>query len=259
MRPCMIATLVCVGAIAAAGCGTDDDRAGAASRDGGPSAADAALVEVPDVTGEPAEAGSSALEAAGFEPVFEPEPDDPRLCRVSNQDQTGEIEEGSEVILTLECVVDVPDLSGEPADDAVSQLDELGLTTSYEREPDDPSVCSVESQDVVGEAEPEREVVLSVLCKLPDVTGKDLKSAVSELELLGYSADHPNVRDPRLCTVTSHAKNAEPGATVALAVHCYGSQMRHPLRSRPAPSRALPDGRAAPCRARPCAGAPRRA
>ena len=225
MHPGMIATLLCAAALAVAGCGTetDGDRAGAGSRNGGPSPAEPALVEVPDVTGQTAEAGSSTLEAAGFEPTFDREPDDARLCTVSGQDQAGEIEEGSEVILTLKCMVDVPDLSGKPADDAVAQLDELGLTASYEEEPDDPSECTVERQDVVGEVEPETEVALSVRCTLPDLTGRALDTAVSEFESIGYSADHRVVRDPSLCTVTSHAKMAEPGATIALAVHCYGS------------------------------------
>src|ERR671915_151162 len=109
MRPGMITTLLCVGAIAAAGCGTetDDERARASSRSADSARSEPALVEVPVVTGETAEAGSSALVAAGFEPTFDPEPDDPGRCTVSEQDQTGEIEEGSEVILTLECMVDV--------------------------------------------------------------------------------------------------------------------------------------------------------
>ena len=222
MRPGIVAALLCVGAIAATACGADDDRR-SASRSGGPSQPEPALVEVPDVTGETAEAASSALEAAGFEPAFDTEPGDPGLCTVSEQDQTGEIEEGSEVVLTLECMVDVPDLSRKPADDAVSQLDDLGLTTRYKEEPDDSSVCTVEDQDVVGQVEPGSEVVLSVVCKLPDVTGKELETAVSQLELIGYSADHRVVREPRVCTVTSHAKQAAPGATVELAVHCpYG-------------------------------------
>ena len=172
------------------------------------------------MTGQTAAAARSTLEAAGFAPAFEPEPDDPGLCTVSDQDQTGEIEEGSEVILSLECMVDVPDLSDKPAADAVAQLDDLGLTASYEEEPDDPSECTVEDQDVVGEAEPESEVVLSVSCKLPNLTGKDLETAGSRFELIGHGVDHRAVRDPRACTVTSHAKTAEPGATIALAVHC---------------------------------------
>ena len=219
----MIATLLCVGVIGAVGCGTErnDRGASASSRSGGPTSHEPALVEVPDVTGQTAEAASSTLEAAGFEPSFDREPDDPSLCTVSDQDQTGEIEEGSEVILTLECMVEVPDLKGKPADDAASQLDELGLTAGYEEEPDDPSLCTVDRQSVVGEADPEGEVVLSVRCTLPDLTGKDLRTAVSALERIGYTADHRVVRDPRACTVTSHAKKAEPGATVAFAVHCY--------------------------------------
>lgn len=225
MRPLTIAMLLAVAVIAAAGCGTDsdDDRARASSENRGPSPA---LAEVPDVTGETAEAGRSALEAAGFEPTFDPSPDDPSLCTVSDQDQTGAIEEGSEVILTLECKVDVPDLSGKPADDAIAELDDLGLTTTYEEEPDDPSACTIEDQDVVGEAEPDSEVVLSVICKLPDVTGKDLPTAVSRLELIGYRANHRAAGDPSACTVTSHKSEAEPGATIALTVHCNPSAVR---------------------------------
>jgi hypothetical protein len=62
-----------------------------------------------------------------------------------------------------------------------------------------------------------------VLCKLPNVTGRDLEAAVAELERIGYGADHRVVRDPSACTVTSHRSEAEPGATLDLVVHCpYG-------------------------------------
>lgn len=172
------------------------------------------------MTGETAEEARGSLEAEGLEASFDSEPEEPRLCKVGDQDQTGEVEEGSEVILTLECMVDVPDVSGERAEDAVSELEGLGLTTSYQAEPDDSSLCRVEDQDVVGEAEPESEVVLSLLCKLPNVTGKDVQSAVSELRLIGYSADHRTLADPSACTVTSHRREAEPGATIALTVAC---------------------------------------
>jgi hypothetical protein len=120
-------------------------------------------------------------------------------------------------------MVDVPDVSDEPAEDAVSKLEDLGLATSFEAQPHDASVCTVEDQDVVGEAEPESEVVLSVLCKLPDLTGQRLRDVVSELELIGYRADHPRVDDPSACTVTSYRSVAEPGATIELKVACaYG-------------------------------------
>ena len=211
---------MCAAAIAAGGCGNDKDHDGARASGQSRAGPERALVEVPDVTGETADEANSTLEAAGFAPTFDSEPDDPSLCTVSDQDQTGEIEEGSEVVLTLECMVDVPDLSDEPADEAVSLLENLGLATSYEEEPDNPSVCTVEDQDVVGEAEPESEVVLSLLCSLPDLTGQDLQTAVSKLELIGYSADHRIVDDPSACTVTSHVKQTEPGATVELTVHC---------------------------------------
>ena len=224
MRPALVAASLCAGAVAAAGCGSDsrNDHASAGSRDG-PAAAEAALVEVPDVTGDEAQAGRGSLEAAGFEASFDTPPEDPSLCTISDQDQTGEIEKGSEVILTLECKVDVPDLSDEPVAAAVAQLDQLGLTAGYEQEPDDPSMCTVEDQDVDGEVEPDSEVVLSVLCRLPDVTGRDVQAAVSELESLGYRADPRSAGNRSGCTVTSHKVEAEPGATIDLAVHCgYG-------------------------------------
>ena len=226
MRSAIIATLLCVGAIAAAGCGTETDAGGgarASSRDGGPPPPAPVLVEVPDVIGQTAEEGGSALEAEGLLPAFDPVPEDPSLCTVSDQDETGQIEEGSEVVLTLECKVDVPDVSDEPSDDAVSRLEDLRLATSYEEQPRDSSVCTVDGQDVVGEADPESEVVLSLVCKVPNVTGKDLETAVSGLELAGYAADHRIVDDPRLCTVTSHASKAEPRAAIALQVHCQPS------------------------------------
>ncbi len=211
--------LLCMGAIVAAGCGADDERTGASSR-GGPSAAEPALVEVPDVIGESADAAASTLRAEGLEPSFDREPDDRARCTVADQDQTGEVEKGSEVILTLECTVDVPDLSRKPADDAVSRLEKLGLAATYEEDPEDASVCTVESQDVVGEAEPESEVVLSLLCRLPDVTGKEVETAASALERLGYTTEHRRVASPSTCTVTSHRSHAEPGATIDLRVHC---------------------------------------
>lgn len=129
-------------------------------------------------------------------------------------------------MLTLECRVDVPDVTGETADDATVDLEDLELTVSYEEEPDDSSACTVEDQDTIGEAEPKSEVVLSLLCEVPDVTGTDLDSAVSDLELAGYTADHPYVEDSSVCTVGSQDPEgeAEPGAEVTLDVECdYGS------------------------------------
>jgi len=57
---------------------------------------DPALVEVPDVLGESADIAAEELEAEGLLVLFDPEPDDPGLCTVSDQDQLDEIEEGSE-------------------------------------------------------------------------------------------------------------------------------------------------------------------
>src|SRR3954467_13001938 len=54
-------------------------------------------VEVPDVTGESAEDAESEIEDVGLTVSFDPEPDDPSLCTVSDQDEIGEADEGTDV------------------------------------------------------------------------------------------------------------------------------------------------------------------
>ena len=140
------------------GCGTQ------ASGDNG---SGPTTIEVPDVTGEKADDAQSEIEDAGLTASFDPEPDDPSLCDVTDQDETGEVEEGTEVVLTLDCKVDVPDTTGETADEAETDIQDAGpdLTVTFDPEPDDPSACTVSDQDLIGEAEPDDEVTLSVDCE----------------------------------------------------------------------------------------------
>ena len=211
--------MLCSAALSLPSCGSESDSTGG-QVDAPPD--EPALTEVPDVIGEDAETATSDLEAEGFTATYDPEPDDPSLCDVTDQDQSGEVEEGAEILLTLECRVDVPDMTGETVDDAAAGLEELGLTVSYEEEPDDTSVCTVEEQDTVGEAEPESGIVLSVLCEVPDVTNSALDSAVSDLELAGYEASYSYVEDSSVCSVASQDPEgeAEPGAEITLNVEC---------------------------------------
>ncbi len=66
-------------------------------------------------------------------------------------------------------VVDVPDLTGEDGADAVSELEDLGLTVAFvEEDGREASGCEVETQDVVGDADPGSEVILDLDCRQVD-------------------------------------------------------------------------------------------
>ncbi len=59
------------------------------------------LVKVPDVTGKDGQEAVDAIEAKGL--YASHDEDDPAGCTVEDQDETGEVEPGTEVGLTLEC------------------------------------------------------------------------------------------------------------------------------------------------------------
>ncbi len=185
---------------------------------------------MPDVAGEEAEVATDEVEGAGLEAAYEEEPEDPALCTVTDQDQApgDEIEEGETVTLTLECQVEVPELSGFSADEAEVNLRDLELEPAYETDPSDPTVCTVSEQDPVsGEPlDPGELVTLTLACEVPDMTGMDAESASGELESAGYSvtfdAFHFLPDDPSACMVDSQdpTSDAEPGAEIELQLSC---------------------------------------
>lgn len=59
------------------------------------------LVEVPDVTGMDGQEAVDSIEAEGL--YASHDEDDPAGCTVEVQDETGEVDPGTEVILTLDC------------------------------------------------------------------------------------------------------------------------------------------------------------
>ncbi len=107
-RSALLAALL---AVLLGGCSSDSDRRARVK----PSAADRAppaepearlgeepaLVKVPDVTGMDGREAVDAIEAKGLHAVHDE--DDPTGCTVDDQDETGEVEPGAEVVLTLEC------------------------------------------------------------------------------------------------------------------------------------------------------------
>ena len=62
-------------------------------------------------------------------------------------------------------LVEVPDVTGDIAEDAASKLEDKGFTVSFGEDPDDSSECTVREQDKTGEVEPGTEVHLTLECE----------------------------------------------------------------------------------------------
>lgn len=213
-----------------AGCGSEaggpDDPGGGGG--GGPGPEEAALIEVPDVIGSDAETAAGTIEGEGLVPDYDDgEPDDPALCEVTDQTPVSgdEVEDDEIVTMTVDCQVEVPELIGQPAADAVTDLEDLGLEGVYATDPADESSCEVSEQDFeAGEAVAEGETItLTVECQVPDMTGTDAESAASELETAGFEWSYDfEPDDPYECTVDSQDVEglAPPGETVSLALTC---------------------------------------
>ena len=87
-------------------------------------------------------------------------------------------------------------------------------------EPDDPASCTVDDQDLIGEADEGAEVTLTVECEVPDVTTLDGQSAVDELETAGFTWAVDDCGDALdECTVGDQdLLEAPPGAEVSLTM-----------------------------------------
>jgi hypothetical protein len=149
-------------------------------------------VPIPNVVGDKADDAAMRVERAGFGSTFEPEPaGDAELCKVASQFPTGTAEKGSDVTLSLECVVEVPDVTGDPADEAKRRIEAQGnLTASFDFEPEDPSACTVARQDERGTVEPDTEVVLTLTCPL---TVEDVRRSATKLaksSAIGLGGDY---------------------------------------------------------------------
>ena len=121
-----------------------------------------------------------------------------------------------------EAPVEVPDVTGEDAESASSTLEADGFGVVLEPE-GVPSLCTVEDQEPIGEAEPDVEVTLSLACEVPDVTGKNVEDAATNLEDAGYSAKvRPKVDDTALCSVEEQDPTGEVelGETIVLRHDC---------------------------------------
>ncbi len=85
-----------------------------------------APVEVPDLTGLRAGEGLSRVEAVGgLSARFDESPIDPSRCTVEGQSQTGEVERGTEVIISIACRQTVPDVTGFKPEDALAEVESV--------------------------------------------------------------------------------------------------------------------------------------
>lgn len=163
----MVALVAVAGAVIIGGCGGAATEAenDAPRREATPDLP--TLTRVPNVVGDKADEAAVRIERARLAATFEPDPDDAELCVVESQDESGEVEVGTEVILTLNCKVDVPDVTGDRASDAVAEIEAIGgPTVVLEGEEGPESSCTVESQNQEGTVEADTEVVLIVDCPL---------------------------------------------------------------------------------------------
>jgi sorbitol-specific phosphotransferase system component IIA len=133
-----------------------------------PVAAEPDLVRVPNVIGDRADEGAERIERAGLSVVFDPDPDDAELCRVEHQDESGEIDADTPVILSLACHVVVPNVLGEEAAVAQRRIEGRGdVTVAFDGEGSDAEPgCLVTMQDERGRVDVGTEVWLTLDCPI---------------------------------------------------------------------------------------------
>jgi beta-lactam-binding protein with PASTA domain len=122
--------------------------------------------------------------------------------------------------------VQVPDVTGEDADSAQSDIESANLVASFD--PSDPPSggdCTVDDQDPEGDdsVESGAEVALTISCEVPDVTGADGDEATQRLEDAGFEVSLDSCDDdPGSCTVDDQdpagGDTADPGMEVALTM-----------------------------------------
>ena len=116
---------------------------------------------------------------------------------------------------------EVPDKIGESAADAQAEIEDEGFTVTFDPdEPSDASDCTVDDQDPIGEADEGTDVMLTITCEVPDVTGMDGQSAVEELESANFAwAVDDCYDDLSACSVADQDFfEAQPGDEVSLTI-----------------------------------------
>jgi eukaryotic-like serine/threonine-protein kinase len=119
----------------------------------------------------------------------------------------------------------VPKVVGEEVEAAQSRIERSGFAVTLNPDPGMASACIVSDQSVTSTAPHGAEVVLSVLCEVPDVTRKRADVAQTGLEDQGFAAvfkPELGAADPSACAVESQELEGEvePQSEVPLNVQC---------------------------------------
>lgn len=122
--------------------------------------------------------------------------------------------------------VAVPNVIGEQAGTAVQSIEDKNLVAALTPEPEDRSLCTVESQSETGEVDEGTEVRLRLTCQLdiPDVTGQTAADAKAAMRAAGVEMNFEggSPRDESTCTVLSQSQvgEAPPDTHVTLPFTC---------------------------------------
>ncbi|WP_049578648.1 Stk1 family PASTA domain-containing Ser/Thr kinase [Streptomyces sp. SBT349] len=204
---------------------------------------------VPDVVGESLEQASRSLENAGFEPVEgETRPCDEEAETVCETTPAADEQHprGTEVTIVMSegpAPVEVPDVVGDPFDEAETTLEEAGFTVVREEEEtsdEEPETVLEQSPEAGEEAEPDSEITLTVAVEpegveVPDVVGDHVDQARAELEGAGFVVVTQNqVDDSRpVGEVISQdpraGGTAAPQATITLTVAIQSETQQPPV------------------------------
>jgi serine/threonine-protein kinase len=198
----------------------------------------ATQVVVPDVTSKPVADAQAQLTGAGFTVKVEQAANDQvDEGVVFDQDpKAGEkVDKGSEITITVSSAgapVEVPNLVGQSATDADSQLRAIGLVADIERVDDDkiPAGTVTDQDPKEGEPLPKGSAVhLKVSngpgqAQVPDVSGDDPTAAANELGRAGFettAAEEPSdtVQEGKVTRTDPPAgSQADKGSTVTIYV-----------------------------------------
>ncbi|MDT0342120.1 Stk1 family PASTA domain-containing Ser/Thr kinase [Streptomyces litchfieldiae] len=195
-------------------------------------------IEVPNVAGESLEEAERQLVNAGFKP----EQGDSRPCEqdaetvcVTDPAAGQEIPRDSVVRIIMSEgpeSVEVPDVVGDPFDEAEAELEKLGFEVSREEqesEEDQPDTVLEQSVEAGEQAEPGSEITLTVAVEpegieVPDVVGDNLEAARAELRAAGFTVTTLNQTDDsrpenEVISQTPRAGDrAEAGTVVQLTI-----------------------------------------
>ena len=209
-------------------------------------------VPIADVVGDPLAEAQPELEAAGFSVELERESDQAPVNEVLAQDPEAglEVDEGSPVTLTISSgppLVEVPDLVGEPQEEALKKLDKAGFRVDASATQPSDSVAAGLVAKMLPAAGTERRKGSTIQlfissgprkAEVPSVVGATRSAATSELRAAGFtvSVDETDSSEPAdqvIAQDPSAGTSVDDGATVTLTVSSGAARERSPAPREP--------------------------